>query len=146
MLNTDISGLSRLQPTIIMYILVKCMTLASRDPNRSHDDVIKWKHFPRYWPFVWGIHWSPVNSPHKGHWRGALMFALICARINAWVNTAKAGDLRHHRAHYSVNVMNFYYADNSQFSIGNSTCSTGKSTLSTVCSGYQVKDFSVSIA
>ena len=25
-----------------------------------HDDVIKWKHFPRYWPFVRGIHRSPV--------------------------------------------------------------------------------------
>ena len=24
-----------------------------------HDDVIKWKHFPRYWPFVQGIHRSP---------------------------------------------------------------------------------------
>ena len=44
-----------------------------------HDDVIKWKHFPRYWPFVRGIHRSPVNSPHKGQWRGALMFYLICA-------------------------------------------------------------------
>ena len=32
----------------------------------EHDDVIKWKHFPRYWPFVRGIHRSPVNSPHKG--------------------------------------------------------------------------------
>ena len=51
-----------------------------------HDDVIKWKHFPRYWPFVWGIHQSPVNSPHKGQWRGALMFSLICAWINVWVN------------------------------------------------------------
>ena len=30
-----------------------------------HDDVIKWKHFPRYWPFVQVIHRSPVNSPHK---------------------------------------------------------------------------------
>ena len=39
-----------------------------------HDDVIKWKHFPRYWPFVRGIHRSPVNSPHKGQWRGALMY------------------------------------------------------------------------
>ena len=29
-----------------------------------HGDVIKWKHFPRYWPFVRGIHWSLVNSPH----------------------------------------------------------------------------------
>ena len=27
----------------------------------SHDDVIKWKHFPRYWPFVRGIHRSPVT-------------------------------------------------------------------------------------
>ena len=25
-----------------------------------HDDVTKWKHFPRYWPFVRGIHrWIP---------------------------------------------------------------------------------------
>ena len=44
-----------------------------------HDDVIKWKHFPRYWPCVRGIHRSPVNSPHKGQWRGALVFSLICA-------------------------------------------------------------------
>ena len=42
-------------------------------------DVIKWKHFPRYWPFVRGIHRSPVNSPLKGQWRGGLMFSLICA-------------------------------------------------------------------
>ena len=50
-----------------------------------HDDVIKWKHFPRYWPFVQGIHRSSVNSPHKGQWRGALMFSLICIWINGWV-------------------------------------------------------------
>ena len=42
-----------------------------------HDDVIKWKYFPCYWPFVWEIHRSLVNSPHKGQWRGALMFSLI---------------------------------------------------------------------
>ena len=41
-----------------------------------HDDVIKWKHFPRYRPFEWGIHRSPVNSPHNGQWRGALMCPL----------------------------------------------------------------------
>ena len=40
----------------------------------THYDVIKWKHFPRYWPFMWGIHRSPVDSPHKGQWPGALMF------------------------------------------------------------------------
>ena len=70
-----------------------------------HDDVIKWKHFPRYWPFVWGIHWSPVNYPHKGRWRGVLMFSLACAWINRWVNNREAGDLRRHRAHYDVIVM-----------------------------------------
>ena len=72
---------------------------------KTHDDVIKWKHFPRYWPFVRGIHRSPVNSPHKGQWRGALMFSLIYARINDWVNNREAGDLRRSRAHYDVTVM-----------------------------------------
>ena len=47
-----------------------------------YDNVIKWKYFPCYWPFVRGIHRSPVNSPHKGQWRGALMFSLICVWIN----------------------------------------------------------------
>ena len=61
--------------------------------------------FRRYWPFVRGIHRSPVNSPHKGQWRGAFMFSLICACINDWVNNLKAGDLRRHRAHYDVTVM-----------------------------------------
>ena len=71
----------------------------------THDDVIKWKHFPRYWPFVWGIHRSPVNSPHKGQWRRALIFSFICAWINGWVNNRKAGSLRRHRADYDVTVM-----------------------------------------
>ena len=35
------------------------------DGSVYHDDVIKWKHFPSYWPFVRGIHRSPVNSTHK---------------------------------------------------------------------------------
>ena len=48
----------------------------------------------------------PVNSPHKGQWRGgALMFSLICVWINIWVNNREAGDLRCHRAHYNVAVM-----------------------------------------
>ena len=51
-----------------------------------HDDLIKWKHFPRNWPFVRGIQRSPVNSPHERQWRGALVFSLICAWRNGWVN------------------------------------------------------------
>ena len=47
----------------------------------------------------------PVNSPHKGQWRGALMFYFICVWINDWANNREACDLRHHRGHYDVNVM-----------------------------------------
>ena len=71
----------------------------------DHDYVIKWKHFRRNWPFVRGIHRVPVNSPHRGQWRGALMRSLICVSINCWVNNREAGDLRRHRGHYDVNVM-----------------------------------------
>ena len=73
----------------------------------AHDDVIKWKHFPRNWPFVQGIHRSPVNSPHKGQWRGALIFSLICVWINDWVDNREAGDLRRYRTHSDVIVMNY---------------------------------------
>ena len=82
----------------------------------AHDEVIKWKHFPCYWPFMRGIHRSSVNSPHKSQWRGALVFSLICAWINASVNSGEAGDLRRHRAHYDV-------TENE--SMKNSCCSTG---------------------
>ena len=74
-----------------------------------HDDVIKWKHFRRYWPFVQGIHWSPVNSPHKGQWCGSLMFSLICVWINGWVNNREAGDLRCYHAHYDFTAMSLWY-------------------------------------
>ena len=47
----------------------------------------------------------PVNSPHKGQWRGALMFSLIYAWIKDWVNKREAGDLRRQRDHYDVIVM-----------------------------------------
>ena len=96
---------------ICLYVYIKYMsnrchksvTLCRSIAN--HDDVIKWKHFPRYRPLVRGIHRSPVNSPHKGRWRGALMFSLFCAWINGWVNNLEAGDLRRHSAHYDVIVM-----------------------------------------
>ena len=89
-----------------MYLLLsRCVGVRSR----LHGDVIKWKHFPRYWPFVWGIHRSPLNSPHKGQWRGTLMFSLTCAAINSWVNNGEAGDFRRHCAHHNVTVMTRAY-------------------------------------
>ena len=48
---------------------------------------------------------GPGDSPHKGQWRGALMFSFIRVWINDWVNNREAGDLRRHRGHYDVNVM-----------------------------------------
>ena len=69
-----------------------------------------WRHqmetFTALLAYVQGIHRLPVNSPHKGQWRGALMFPLNCAWINGWVNNGGAGDLRRHRAHCDATVMN----------------------------------------
>ena len=81
-----------------------------RSSFTDRDEINPWWRYqmeknPHYWPFVRGIHRWPVNSPHKGQWRGALMFSLICAWINAWVNKRDAGDLRRHCAHYDVIVM-----------------------------------------
>ena len=68
-----------------------------------------WRHqmktFSALRAIVRGIHRSPVNSPHKGQWRGDLMFSFICVWINDWVNNREAGDLRRYRAHYDVTLM-----------------------------------------
>ena len=50
---------------------------------------------------------SLAISPHKGQWRGALMFSLICIWINDWVKNGEAGDLRRYGAHYDVIVMRY---------------------------------------
>ena len=98
---------------LIQFLIQIVLPVWHYGHHPPHDDVIKWKHFPRYWPFVRGPHRSPVNSPHKGHWRGALMFSLICAWFNGWVNNREAGDLRHHRAHCDVTVMNIQFLESS---------------------------------
>ena len=67
---------------------------------------MKWKHLPRHWPFIRGIHPWPVDSSHcKGQWRRPLIFSLICVWTNGWVNNRDAGDLRRRCAHYDVTVM-----------------------------------------
>ena len=67
---------------------------------RIYDDVIKWKYYPRYWPFVRGI-----PPPPQWQWCGALMFSLISAWTNGWANNRDDGDLRRHRPHYDVTLM-----------------------------------------
>ena len=95
------------EPILVIWITVVKHRRVSNTvcDAMQHDDVIKWKHFPRYWPFVREIHRSTVNSSYKGQWRGALMFSLIWARINRLVNNREAGDLRRYRAHFDVIVM-----------------------------------------
>ena len=73
--------------------------------RKVHDDVIKWKHFPRYWPFVRGIHRWPVDSPHKGQRCRPFMFSLVYALTSGWPNTRDVYDLRCHRGHYDTIVM-----------------------------------------
>ena len=68
-----------------------------------HDDVIRWKHFPCYWPCLRGINRPIVNYPHNCQWSGALMFSLICSWANVWANNREVGDLRHRCAHYPCN-------------------------------------------
>ena len=96
-------------------------TATNLSKGKYHDDVIKWKHFPRYWPFMQGN--SPVNGEFPTQRPATRTFDvfLICAwikdcvkiemlviwdaRINGWVNNRDAGDLRRRRAHYDVTVM-----------------------------------------
>ena len=102
--TTWIWAVYRLSESCCKYRCAFRQRMTSRSSS-AHDNVIKWKHFPGYWPFVRGIHRSPAHSPHKGQWRGALIFSLICVWINDWVNNREAGDLRRYRAHYDVTVM-----------------------------------------
>ena len=79
-----------------------CMCKKIKLLSHVRDYVIKWKHLPRNWPFVWGIH-RPRWIPHTK--ASAMMFSLICVWINSWVNNCEAGDLSRYRGHYDVIVM-----------------------------------------
>ena len=69
--------------------------------EKVHDDVIKWKHFPRYWSIVRGLNRSPVNSPpQRPVTRSFDVFFDLRLK-----KTLEAGDLRRHRGHYDVKVM-----------------------------------------
>ena len=105
MLGFKLNHVIKREPWWNYVKISRCCSVQSQ-----HDDVIKWKHIPRYWPFVHGIHRSPVNSQHKGQWREALIFSLICVCINDWVNNHEADGLRRHHAHYDVIVMRFVKA------------------------------------
>ena len=87
-------------------------------PCRPSNFTAWWRHqmetFSALLAIVRGIHRSPANSPHKGQWREALMFSLICARINDWVNNGEAGDLIRNCVHYDVTKMIHFRKDYSR--------------------------------
>ena len=102
--------------TSTCWMPVPCVTmgwwLQAQGPQpkpTAHKVGTWWRHqmetFSTLLAFVRAIHRSPVNSPHKGQWRVALVFSLICAWINGWVNNREAGNLRHPDAHYDVTIM-----------------------------------------
>ena len=90
-----------LNVTHLIHILRRCFVISPLDIYfiflTLHDDVIKWK-FSALLVLCSGF-------SNKGQWRGDLIFSLICARINGWVNIREDGDLRRLRAHYDVIVL-----------------------------------------
>ena len=69
---------------IVIFRLNWCGSIIHTLVSHQHYDVIKWKHFPRYWSFVRGIHRSPVNSSHKVPVTRFFMFSLTNDCTNNW--------------------------------------------------------------
>ena len=87
----------------------------SRLVIRIHDNVIKWKHLPRYLcegnsPVTGGFpSQRPVTRSFDVflilfYWWHRFSF-LICAWTNGWANNQDDGDLRRHCAYYDITVM-----------------------------------------
>ena len=91
-----------------LYILKRCGFYVKAT---SYQYSAWWRHQMETFSALLALSPGPVNSPHKGQWRGALMFSLIYAWINDWVNNREADDLRPHRAYYGVTVMDCYQQD-----------------------------------
>ena len=59
-----------------------------------------------------GNSWVTGEFPEKGQRRKTLMFSLICACTNGWVNNRDAGDLTRHPTHYDITVINSFVSVN----------------------------------
>ena len=98
--STEILSFFAFHPTVASFLVPR----GCHRPKKSW-----WRHqmetFSALLALCAGNSPVPVTSPHKGQWRGALMFTLICARINDWVNNREAGGLRRLLDHYDVSVM-----------------------------------------
>ena len=100
---------------ITRWLFTKLVTIDTRRASygvsfvSASPDISWWRHqmeiFSALLAICAGNSPVPVNSPHKGQWRGALMFSLICVWTNGSVNNREAGDLRRYRVHYDVTVI-----------------------------------------
>ena len=75
----------------IFCLRTECIYVFVRVPFLPHDDVMKWKHFPRCWVFVGGIRWIPLTKACNG-------LASLCGFYNAdgvsgWVQRAIWGEV-----------------------------------------------------
>ena len=76
--------------------------------EEQHDDVIKWKHFPRYWPFVRGIHrprWIPRTKASDAElwcflWLHSLNKRLSKQSRGWWFETPSRPLWRHSNVYY----------------------------------------------
>ena len=76
-----------------MYDTLACHWGPPRDDH--HDDVIKWKHVPRYWPFVRGFHRSPVPRSFDVSLDLRLNKQLSRQWCGWWFETPSRPSLRH---------------------------------------------------
>ena len=107
--NVDNSGSSRWQDISSKQFIAAVASAWGATWAHWHDDVIKWEDFPHYWPFVRGIHRSPVNSLQKGQWRWALVVIFYLRKNTRLCKQSRHGDLRRHPAHYDVGVMGVWW-------------------------------------
>ena len=109
--NADLLTIGLLETNFNDVLITKKRKLSLKKMNlkmsaKHLTSRLWWRHqmetFSALLAFLWGIQRSLVNSSHKGQWRGALVFPLICTWTNGWVNNRDTGDLRRHWAHFDV--------------------------------------------
>ena len=71
----------------------------TRMMTSSNENILRFLPLCEWFTGHW---WIPPPPPSKGQWRVHLMFSLIYAWINGWVNNREAGDLTRHRTRYDV--------------------------------------------
>ena len=106
-------------PNSYIHMIMAAIQLISKLDSCNKPPLIKkwWRHQMETFSALLAIFagnlpviFISVNFPHKGLWRGYLVFSLICSWINGWVNNGEAGDLRLHRALYDITVMRMIFS------------------------------------